>query len=195
MAGRVAAVLVAAALTAGCGRPPGDRMREVDIIEHEAAAEKRPVGGHFELREVSCGGNARMALSVPASSRVILPLMLPARGVLTTGLAVDGPPGSAVLFRIGISDDRIYEPLESIRAAAEDCGAGWLPMSVDLHRYAGRKFSLFFQPDRRTWRLVLATNVEAGEVTAAYWGRPEISSDPAGARDYFERVRRKGRLR
>jgi hypothetical protein len=109
--------------------------------------------------------------------------------VLHTAVAVEGAPGSAVTFRVGISDDRIYEPLASIDVAADACGKGWTPLAVDLSRYAGRKFSLFYQPNGRQWRLVLGTNRRGGGPDRAYWARPAIETDTGAAKDYFTRLR------
>jgi hypothetical protein len=187
--------LSAAIVAAGCSRPPGERLRVIDLLEHEASAEKRPAGGAFEIREYQCGGVSRTALAVPAGSRVIWPTMLPARGVLAAGAAVEGEPGASVTFRVGISDDRVYEGLQSIQVSADDCGRAWVPVSVDLGRYGGVKLSIFYQPNRRTWRLVLATNVEQGRVDRAYWARPVVESDAAAAREYLTRITQKNRRR
>ena len=187
----VLAAIAAATIFAGCARSQGERLRVVDLLEHESSAEKRPVGGSFEIRELTCGGVSRTALAVPGSSRVIWPLPLPARGVLAAGAAVEGAPGASVTFRVGISDDRIYEGLQSIQVAADACGRAWVPLAVDLSLYGGIKFSIFYQPNRRTWRLVLATNPEQGHVVRAYWARPVVESDQAAAKEYFARVTRK----
>lgn len=83
-------------------------------------------------------------------------------------------------FRFGISDDRIYEAL-----AAETPAAGaWHEMRIDLSRYAGRKFSIFYQPDGRTWRLVFATDQLAGEACTAFWGEPAVYADVEAARQF-----------
>jgi hypothetical protein len=177
--------------TAACGGPRAEQVRVIDLMERLSAAETRPVDGPFEIREATCGNTPRPSLAVPPSSRAIWSTLLPSRAVLTAGLAVDGPPGSAVLFRVGISDDRMYEGLASIAVRADDCSNGWTPVSVDLGDYSGVKFSLFYQPNRRNWRIVLATNVEEGAVVRAYWAQPGISSDTSAAHDYVNRIRRK----
>lgn len=64
-------------------------------------------------------------------------------------------------------------------------------MSVDLGDYSGVKFSLFYQPNQRTWRIVLATNVAEGAVAQAYWARPAVSGDTSAAHDYVNRIRRR----
>lgn len=173
-----------------CDRPRGEQVRVIELMDRLSMAETRPVAGAFDIREVTCGNTQRPSLAVPPSSRAIWSTLLPSRAVLTAGLAVDGPPGSAVLFRVGISDDRVYEGLASITVRADDCGQGWTPVSVDLGDYSGVKFSLFYQPNNRRWRIVLATNIEAGAAVRAYWAQPGISSDASAAHEYVNRIRR-----
>lgn len=186
-----AGFLILLAGAGACERPRGVQVQVIDLMERLSAAEIRPVNGPFEVREATCGDATRPSLAVPASSRAIWSTLLPSRAVLTAGLAVDGPPGSAVLFRVGISDDRVYEGLASVTVRADDCANGWTPVTVDLRDYSGAKFSLFYRPNERTWRIVLATNIEDGAVARAYWAQPGISSDTAAAHDYVNRIRRK----
>jgi hypothetical protein len=173
-----------------CDRPRGAQVTVIDLMDRLSLAETRPVEGPFEIREVTCGDTPRPSLAVPPSSRAIWTTLLPSRAVLTAGLAVDGPPGSAVLFRVGISDDRVYEGLASVIVRADDCGRGWTPVAVDLGDYSGLKFSLFYQPNHRTWRIVLATNLETGAAERAYWAQPGVWSDASAAHDYVNRIRR-----
>jgi len=164
----------------------------VDLLEHVGAAEKNPASGLFDIRDFTCGNQPRTVLAVPPESRVIWQISLPARGILNTAAAVEGQPGGAVTFRVGISDDRIYEPLASINVTADACGQAWTPLTVDLSRYGGVKFSLFYQPNSRQWRLVLGTNRAGGGTDRAYWARPAVEADAAAAKEYFTRVRSKG---
>lgn len=187
----IAGLAIAIVAIGACDRPRGEEVRVIDLMERLSTAETRPTGEPFEIRDMTCGGSARPSLAVPPSSRAIWPTLLPSRAVLTAGLAVEGPPGSAVLFRVGVSDDRVYEGLASITVRADDCHEGWTPVSLDLGDYSGLKFSLFYQPNWRTWRVVLATNIEEGAVVRAYWAQPGISSDAAAAHDYVDRIRQK----
>lgn len=186
----LAGLAIAISISA-CERPRGEQVRVIDLMERLSAAETRPAGGSFEIREMTCGGSTRPSLAVPPSSRAIWTTLLPSRAVLSAGLAVEGPPGSAVLFRVGVSDDRVYEELASVTVRADDCETAWTPVSIDLGGHSGLKFSLFYQPNRRTWRIVLATNIEEGAVVRAYWAQPGISSDTAAAHDYVNRIRRR----
>lgn len=63
---------------------------------------------------------------------------------------------------------------------------GWTSLEVDLSRYAGPKISVFYQPDRRRWRVVFGTNIVAGSPAVAYWGTPGIDTDSQAARRFYK---------
>lgn len=185
---RLATVVALVALgVLACGEPRGDRVLVIDLLRQSQFAEKRPPGGAFDLVDHQCGSESHASLAVPVASRVIWSVKLPDRAVLSTEVAVDGPPGAWSAFRVGISDDRVYEQLEMRRVAAETCGDAWTPIEVDLGRYSGWKFSLFYRPRTRTWRLVLGVNVESGAPTRAFWGRLRIEADTAAAKRFYRR--------
>ncbi|MGH9371214.1 MAG: hypothetical protein ACRD15_06755, partial [Vicinamibacterales bacterium] len=58
-----------------------------------------------------------------------------------------------------------------------------------LSAYAGFKWSLFYRPDRITWRVVLATDAVGSGSPRAIWGSPEIVTDHRSAREYVTRRR------
>jgi hypothetical protein len=101
------------------------------------------------------------------------------------GVAASDSP-SVVRFRIGISDHRIYEALfERTITIGRGADSGWSPVAVDLSPYAGRKWSIFYRPDRVEWRLVLNTDAIEGTGTRAVWGEPGIDTDLRSARQFF----------
>jgi hypothetical protein len=119
-------------------------------------------------------------------------LPLPRRGVLRAFVALgEAPPGivaAPVRFRIGVSDDRIYEGLlERILAPG---GRSWTELRVDLSAYAGWKWSLFYRPESMTWRVVLAADATGVAPAAVFWGSPEIVTDTQSAREYALRRQR-----
>lgn len=123
---------------------------------------------------------------MPVPSRVTWTQALPVRGMLRVDAAVPGESGPAVvLFRIGISDDRVYEGLVEREIATGDSRQGWTPMRADLSDYAGRKFSLFYRPDNRRWRIVLGAYAVSGATGWAYWGAPGIEADGEAARRFI----------
>jgi hypothetical protein len=168
----------------GCRAPaPLTSIRVVDFIREFDRAEKRPpagytIGDHYAFDE------HRPGILGPAPGRLIWVLPLPRRGLFQAAVAVDG--ASAVRFRIGVSDDRIYEELAGVTL---DAGSRWTDLRADLSAYAGWKWSLFYRPERIAWRVVLSADAVAGVPGRAVWGTPEIVTDTAAAREYAIRRR------
>jgi hypothetical protein len=158
-------------------------VRTIDLIKVLDHAELRPSSASFQLAEHTFAGQPRASIVVPVPSRITWPTAIPRRATLGLDAAAVPRGGgvAAVRVRIGISDDRVYEALAE-RTILTDTAA-WTPIAVDLSPYAGRKFSLFYQPDGRTWRLVLAADVAEGAADL-YWGNPGIDTDAAAARDF-----------
>jgi hypothetical protein len=174
-------------VVAAC-RPAPDEVpfRVVDLVREFDRAEKRPSDG-FQITAYAADGVVRPAIVVPVPSRVIWSLPLPRRGRFRAFLALNGrgDPSAVIRFRFGVSDFHIYEGLaEQTIAAARP---GWVDFRTDLSAYAGFKWSLFYRPDRVTWRVVLATDVVGGGPAAAVWGSPEIVTDVRGAKEYITR--------
>jgi hypothetical protein len=169
-------------LAAACRTPPSaPPMRIIDLIGELNRAEMRPADT-FTLSDRS----GVRAMTGPAPSRVIWTLPLPRRAVFRAMASVDG--GAAARFRVGVSDDRIYEGLAAVQLVP---GSGWTPIEADLSAYAGWKWSLFYQPEHRSWRLVLSADAVGGTPATAVWGNPEIVSDADAAREYARRTRRR----
>lgn len=169
----------------GCDREPEPRIRAVDLLKQLGHAEKRPVNGTFELVDQGCGGVRRPSLAVPASSRLTWSTKFPDGAVFTSGAAVVGPPGASAVFRVGVSDDRIYEQLETRTVTADDCGRAWTAIVVNLQQYTGWRFSLFYQPRGRTWHLVLGVNAGSVAPTRAYWGMPQVEAELDAVKRFY----------
>ena len=184
--------IVGLLLAAGC-RHGADEVPVpvVDLLRELERAEKQPPGG-FALVAHADDEVVRAAVAVPVPSRVTVPIPLPRRGVLRASLALDADaPAAAVRFRVGVSDDRIFEGLDAVTVTGDR--QGWVELRTDLSAYAGFKWSLFYRPDRVTWRLVLATDAVGSAPARGIWGTPEIVTDSASAREYVvrrERLRR-----
>jgi hypothetical protein len=175
-------------LTTGCGRPPADvAFRAVDLTRTLERAERRPAAG-FDLTVHVADGIARPAIVMPVPARAIWSLPLPRHGVFRAFVAVDpagaGAPATAVRFRLGISDARVYEGLADRTLTGE---RGWTELRADLSAFAGIKWSLFYRPDRIAWRIVLATDAVGGGPSKAVWGSPVILTDIPSAREYATR--------
>ena len=183
---------LALALGAACASPPAPRASDtaVDLVETFREAEHRPAGGVFELRPAAIEGRQRAAIAVPATSRAIWSLKIPANAALQTYLAAEHvcPTGAgSIEFRVGISDGRTYEPLITESVVASDPRVPrWVPVSVSLAAYGGFKWSLFYQPSRR----ILVDRIQhgagsrrrGGVCASPALGRPRDRRQPIGRR-------------
>jgi hypothetical protein len=182
-------------LVTACGRAPQPvAFRAVDLTRTLGAAEHRPSAG-FDLTAHVADGVTRPSIVMPVPARAIWSMPLPRHGQFRASVAiapvVPGTPvvpGAAVRFRLGISDARVYEELTDCTVTA--AAPGWTELRADLSAYAGIKWSLFYRPDRTTWRLVLATDAVGAGPVQAIWGSPEILTDPSSAQEYEVRRRR-----
>ena len=111
-------------------------------------------------------------------------LPLPHDGRFATTVSTVGD--ASVRFRVGVSDDRIYEALSEVVLAKHDAPKA---ITVDLSAYAGRKWSIFYHPDRITWRLTLSADAMGGVPGAALWGAPRVMTTQEGAVEYLRRIR------
>jgi hypothetical protein len=119
------------------------------------------------------------------------PLPLPRHGVFHAFVAAEPTradlSATPVRVRIGISDHRIYEGLVDVMVTPAD--RRWTELRADLSAYAGWKWSLFYKPDRITWRLVLAADATGSGPAIAVWGSPEVVTDTNSGREYAARRR------
>jgi hypothetical protein len=154
-------------------------------VRQFAAAQKRPAESDFQVVDYNAGGVPRPSIVSPAPSRLTWTLRLPPRGSFNAQLHVRGDglaDEETVVFRMGVSDDRVYETLAHVSLSSAN--RGWTPIAVALWRYAGRKWSLFYRPDAHEWRLVLSVDVPVESHAHAVWGAPRISTDAAGAKAF-----------
>jgi hypothetical protein len=157
-------------------------VRHVDLLASLATAEKRPQGGVFTATIVTLDDKTQPVLEVPASSRVVWSERMPDHAVLTT--AVGFPPvlgavgrGRAT-FRIGIADERSYDPLGAMEVRLEP-QPHWQPISIDLSKYGGFKWSLFYRPRQKIWKVAFSATLDglgrpAAATDSLYWARPVI---------------------
>jgi hypothetical protein len=109
---------------------------------------------------------------------------MPRHGVFRAFVAVASDQPSARL-RVGVSDHRIYEGLAEVLLPPG--GSQWIELRADLSAYAGWKWSLFYRPDRISWRLVLAADATGGAPARVIWGSPEILTDNESVQEYVRR--------
>jgi hypothetical protein len=166
-------------------------VRVIDLVRELPRAEKYPTNAQFEVAEHTLSSVRHATIVVPAPSRMIWTLRLPARGLVRTWVAVE-PHGDAVAasvtFRLGISDHRIYEPLaQRLLTASETHDKGWIALAADVSLYGGPQWSLFHRPDAHSWRLIFNAD-SGGGVARALWGAPGVDSDADAARIWWQRT-------
>ena len=186
-------VVLLALLAAACSRERGPAdVPAVDLLRKLQDAERRPAGGRFDAAEHTFGGRSMASLVVPAESRMTWTLAIPHRAHARLFAAVPGERGPAVVaVRIGISDDRLYTTLVETTVTSEETRTrGWTLIQADLSPYAGRKFSLFYRPDSRLWKVIVGTHVLEGDPAVMYLGNPALMTDVEGAREYLARTTR-----
>ncbi len=160
-------------LVAACDAGP-DRPTEVDLLAGLSGAERRGAGPGEAIRAdvVGIDGDVRAALVMRAPARVTWTLRLPLHASLTTAVVLipDTEPAApeGVTVRIGLSDGRNYQEVREI----EPTGV-WQPLTLDLREYSEWKFSVFYQPLRRTWQLVFNADATPGGTVA--WARPVVA--------------------
>ena len=168
-------------------------MRAIDLLHESGRAFKRPDASIFSLGEHTVGGETRRALAATPPCRIIWTVWFPPRPLVRTLVAVVPPRDqkAVVVFRIGVSDERVYDALEERRVTA-DAGeeARWLPFDVDLSEYAGRKWRIFFRPDSHPWRLVFNADKIEGDAVVL-WGSPGVDTDVKGARAWRQAAERR----
>lgn len=155
---------LAAVCVIGCrdGDPaaplPRDLIREVS----SAVIQPAPVPEVVRQGEVTIGGISTPALILTSPARLTWPVRLPERAELHASVTLVSDPArtfpAGVTIRIGFADDRAFEELMRLPVTP----GAWQPMRVDLSAYSGWKWSIFFQPSRITWKLIVATDPTPG---------------------------------
>lgn len=176
----IATIGVGAACRAGGAPPPCC----VDLLAAVPSADIKPVVRAPDaviVGPVTVAGDTRPGVSVRVPSRITVGASIPARAALTVALALVGPmtdlpPDRGVTFAVGISDGRVYETLTERTVRVAD-GQTWHAVGVDLGRYGGPQWSLFYRPSAIRWQITLSA-YPAGvgaEALRAVWGQPAIT--------------------
>jgi hypothetical protein len=181
---RFSIALLCAGLTIGGCRDHGPlpRLQRVDLLASLDRAERRPRADAIAIALVTLGGKAEPAIEVPAISRIVWSVRVPDRAVLRTALgwspSLAAATGSKALFRIGVSDERTYDEL-----LTEEIGLGaaapWKPVALDLSTYGGFKWSLFYHPREKTWKVIFNTTIKGlgrpvDPKDRLFWAHPAI---------------------
>lgn len=160
-------------LAAGCGRAPAS----IDLVDVLPSAERRALGPPDESIHaiaVSHDGGSESALLTTAPARVLFPVRMPARARLRAQVSLAQPATGGVTIRVGIADNRLYDELLRlpITPATSSGASAWQAIDVDLGSYSGWQWSIFYQPARKTWKLVL--NADPSPGGSVVWLHPTI---------------------
>jgi len=161
----ISGLIVAMAALSACGWT-ADRPAEVDLLSLLPDADRRAAGEVSRAIRADvfvADGDGRMALVMEAPARTTWSVQLPLHARFQTAVA-----GSARL-RIGASNGRTYQEIAQIDATDE-----WTPVTIDLREISEVKWSLFYQPLRTDWRLIINADVTAAGTTAAL-DRPHLT--------------------
>jgi hypothetical protein len=182
------AIVLAALGAIGCQRrDAATRVQRVDLLASVDRAEKRPQGAAVTTTLATLDGDTEPALDVPAISRIIWTARMPDHAVLRTALGAPqlAPAGDArALFRIGISDERTYDGLFAAEIGLGSA-QGWKPVSIDLSKYSGFKWSLFYHPRQKTWKVIFNTTISGlgrpvVRTDRLFWAHPSIEDATSG---------------
>ena len=125
-------------------------VRIVDLVRDFRDAEARPSRAAFDVADVDVAGQSEPAIRTSAPSRLIYVLPVPRRSTFAARVALergsDGAPPQPLRFRVGVSDDRIYEQLASV-VLTPGVQTGWTDLRANLSAYAGWQWSIFYRPE------------------------------------------------
>ena len=158
-----------------------------DLIDSLGQAERRPSAAVFDVGPVTINGESIRAIATPAASRITWELRLPDRARLEIGLALKPDAwtvaGDGVLFRVGIAEGRTHEDLVTrvVNPYSRPEDRRWIPITVDLGGHSGFKWSLFYHPRQKTWKVIFNTTITGlGRPVAAtdrlFWAHPSIEA-------------------
>jgi hypothetical protein len=152
-------------------------LEATDLIAQLPAAERRAAKAIDEAIRVESAGpesDRRVALVTTAPARVIWTGRLPERAWIETSLLLTAGSGAAA--RIGISDHRLYEGLTRIELKPAPANtSAWHDVRVDLRRYAGWQWSVFYRPSETEWRVIFSADATPDGTIA--WARPIIKRE------------------
>lgn len=152
----------------------------VDLVHELQSADRRashPPGDAIRAGTAVVDGETQPALEVQASARVTYLVRMPERAAFHARVALlPSASPTGVLVRFGISNDRFYNELANVQVGPSPIGGPpmWQPIDVDLTLYSGWKWSVFYQPGRRTWKIILNANESPGGTVV--WARPVITT-------------------
>jgi hypothetical protein len=152
-----------------------NRGAAIDLIATFESAQKRPAGGTFEIVDAELNGDTKRAIFTAPASRIIWKIRIPDDGWLMVALGLKPESwvqeGDGVLFRIGVSDGRVFEDLVThhIDPFHNKGDRRWVPVAVDLSAYAGEEVDVIFNTN-----VSVPGKPDDGRGDTALFGTPEI---------------------
>lgn len=152
-----------------------NRGPAIDLIATFESAQKRPAGGTFEIVDAELNGDRKRAIFTAPASRIIWKIRIPDDGWLMVALGMKpeswDKEGDGVLFRIGVSDGRVFEDLltHHIDPFHNKGDRRWVPVVVDLSAYAGEEVEVIFNTN-----VSVPGKPDDGRGDTALFGAPEI---------------------
>ena len=152
-----------------------NRGPAIDLIATFESAQKRPAGGTFEIVDADLNGDTKRAIFTAPASRIIWKIRIPDDGWLMVALGMKpeswDKEGDGVLFRIGVSDGRVFEDLltHHIDPFHNKGDRRWVPVVVDLSAYAGEEVEVIFNTN-----VSVPGKPDDGRGDTALFGAPEI---------------------
>jgi hypothetical protein len=175
MAALAAIFIVGCAGTEPAPSLPRDLMRDLSSARIQPA----PTSEVARLGELADGAGSTAALLLRSPARLTWSVRFREHAELDASVALIAGAASmplhnperptylaGVIVRIGISDDRAYEELWRLSLTAPGDRIAWQPVRLDLGSYSGWKWSLFYQPSRTTWNLIVAADPAPGGLVA-----------------------------
>ena len=151
------------AAAAGCGGSVPAPALPIDLVSRAETAFIQPTPAVARVDAVSIGGASTRALLMTSPARATWEVRFGERVELVASVALVPAEGSAdaqgVFVRVGISDGRTYDELLRTPLAPD---GPWQAIRVDLSPYSGWKWSLFYQPSRVTWKVILNADQPGG---------------------------------
>jgi hypothetical protein len=152
-----------------------NRGPAIDLIATFESAQKRPAGGTFEIVDAELNGDRKRAIFTAPASRIIWKIRIPDDGWLMLALGMKpeswDKEGDGVLFRIGVSDGRVFEDLltHHIDPFHNKGDRRWVPVVVDLSAYGGEEVEVIFNTN-----VSVPGKPDDGRGDTALFGAPEI---------------------
>lgn len=154
----------------------GGPDQAVDLLTRYDEAKKQPSPDSFlGIEDIEIDGETRKSIVTQAASRLTFRVQVPDDAWLRVALAmrpdVWEKEGNGVLFRIGVSDGRTFDPLVSqhLNPYARPNDRHWVPLFIDLSVYAGEEVEIILNTNT-----TLDGQPDDPRNDIALWGSPEI---------------------